>query len=537
MLKSPIFSALLILAILIFGCRNDEFLEEDFEKEEEESYESDTATTDTTAIDSTLIDSTLIDSTLIDSTLIDSTLIDSTLIDSTLIDSTLIEDPIDSTMWETYPDWTESTHSNSVSPNVSLVFAEGVLNRIDITISASDWDDMWDDLDDNLSSSSSGGNFPGGNFGGGGGNMGGGDISTVDFDPIWAPCTFTFNDTDWYQVGIRFKGNSSLSSAYSSGNEKLSFKLDFDEYEDDYPELKNQRFYGFKQLNLNSNYNDDSMMRDKVAADLFREFGLAAAHATFCTVYIDYGSGPEYFGVYTMIEEVDDSVIDTQFASGDGNLYKPEDDAAQFKSGSYDEDEFYLKTNEKTCDYSDVLALYNAINSSTRTSNSTAWQAQLESVFDVDTFLKWLAVNAVIQNWDQYGVMAHNYFLYNNPSNGLLTWIPWDYNEAFKTGNTSIEVSKMGNVSSSWPLISYLYDVPAYEATYKSYLRQFVDEVFIVSDMQALYTTYYSLLKQAAYDEVSGRSYLSSDYSFDSAVSTLKTHVQTRNTVVNNYVQ
>ncbi len=185
------------------------------------------------------------------------------------------------------------------------------------------------------------------------------------------------------------------------------------------------------------------------------------------------------------------------------------------------------------------MALYTTINSSTRTSNSTDWQESLESVFDVDTFLKWLAANAVIQNWDTYGNMAHNYYLYNNPSNGLLTWIPWDHNEAFKTGSasSSIEVSAMGQVSSSWPLISYIYAVDEYKTTYKSYLQQFISDHFIVADMQALYTTYYNLLKEAAYAEESGRTYLSSSSSFDTAVTTLKTHVQTRNTVVNNYVK
>lgn len=34
------------------------------------------------------------------------------------------------------------------------------------------------------------------------------------------------------------------------GDSKLPLKLDFDEFEDDYPEIENQRFYGFKQLSL-----------------------------------------------------------------------------------------------------------------------------------------------------------------------------------------------------------------------------------------------------------------------------------------------
>jgi spore coat protein CotH len=32
-----------------------------------------------------------------------------------------------------------------------------------------------------------------------------------------------------------------------------------------------------------------------------------------------------------------------------------------------------------------------------------------------DVFLKYLAVNGIIQNWDIYGLMVHNFYLYNDP--------------------------------------------------------------------------------------------------------------------------
>ncbi|MFI3239111.1 MAG: CotH kinase family protein [Bacteroidales bacterium] len=424
----------------------------------------------------------------------------------------------------TYPDWSMETHSNAAELAYDTVFAQNTVLRLDLTISYANWSSMWSDLSKNLSSSSSMGGF---------GNMGGG-VTDLDFTPIWVPCTVTYNGTDWYQVGVRFKGNSSLSTAYSSGNQKLSLKLDFDEYEDVYPELNNQRFYGFKQLNLNNNYDDSSLMREKVASDLFREFGLASANTSFCTLYIDYGSGPEYFGVYTIVEEVDDTVIKTQFSQSTGNIYKPEEDAGSFKSGTYDTSEFNLKSNTSTADYSDVLALYNILHNSIRTSNSSEWQSQLEEIFNVDIFLKWLAANTTIQNWDTYGNMAHNYYLYNNPSDGLLTWIPWDNNESLQSGNSALSPTLTS--SSSWPLISYLIAVDSYKTTYNNYMQEFIDDVFVVNDMTALYESYYNLLKEYADAEESGRTFLSSSYSFTSAVSTLKTHVQSRHTVVNNYL-
>ncbi len=421
-----------------------------------------------------------------------------------------------------YPDWTAETHSNNVEPNYDIVFEQNKVLRFDIEISSDNWNNMQEDLAENLGS-------------GGGPGPGGGGSS--DYTPIWQNCNFKFNGIEWYNVGMRFKGNSSLFSTYQMGNNKLSIKLDFDEFEDEFPGLENQRFYGFKQLNLNNNYDDASLMREKIGADLFRNFGLPSAQTAFCIVYIDHGDGPQYYGVYALVEEVDDSVLDSQFSDGSGNLYKPDGDAASFAQGSYNDNEMEKKTNEDLADYTDVVSLYNTINSSDRNTNTVQWKSDLNTVFNVDTFMKWLAANTVIQNWDTYGVMTHNYYLYNNPSDNKLTWIPWDNNEAFQDGKMGGALSiSLQEVGSNWPLIRYLMDIDEYESLYKTYVQQFVDEVFIPSSMQSTYDNYYQLLKEYAYAEEVDYSFLHSPSDFDQAVEELKTHVENRNLVVQSYI-
>lgn len=422
------------------------------------------------------------------------------------------------------PDWSEETHGSSTSPDYQVVFDHGEVLRLDIVMDPDDWSDMQNDLDDNLQSS---GNRPGA-----------GVTMSPDYTPIWVPCSIFFNDTEWYQVGIRYKGNSSLSSSYGSGIDKLSFKLDFDEYENDYPEIFDQRFYGFRQLNLKNNYDDASLVREKVGADLFRDFGLASSKTAFCVVYVDHGSGPIYYGVYTLVEEVDDSVLESQFESGTGNLYKPDGTAASFASGSYNESEMEKKNNEILGDYSDVYELYEAINSSTRTSDYESWKAELSACFDVDAFLQWLAANTAMQNWDTYGIMTHNYYLYNNPENGLLTWIPWDNNEALQDGKQGGALSlSLSEVGSKWPLIRYLMNDSNYQQIYDEYLLEFSEGVFAPEKMTALYSQYYDLLKEYAYAESSPYTFIRNDAAFDAAIEELKQHVQTRASAIQSYLQ
>ena len=402
---------------------------------------------------------------------------------------------IDDTEFEA-TDWTTDTHSKDADPNFDEVFEDNTVKRLDIVISESRWQNMLDDMT-NLY----------GDFGTGRGNF-----SDDDENPVFVPGEVFYQGKEWYRVGLRFKGNSSLATSWASGILKLSFKLDFDEFEDDYPQIKNQRFYGFKKLSLKNNYDDKSMLREKVATDVFRNAGLVASHTAFYTVYVDHGDGPQYFGLYTLVEEVDDTVLDTQFSDDDGNLYKPDGDAASFASGTFDEDEYVKKNNEDEADFSDVQSLLTILHDETRTSDAATWRSNLEEVFDTEVFLKYLAVNTVVQNWDTYGRMTHNYFLYNNPDSSKLTWIPWDNNEALQTGKMggSLPLNFSGLNASEWPIIGYLYQDAVYKAKYDTYVQEVIDGAFNETTLQALYTSYATLLESVATSEVSGYTFFTS---------------------------
>lgn len=425
-----------------------------------------------------------------------------------------------------YADWTDYTHGKGTDPDYAIVFPQDQVSRFDIKISSENWQVMWDDM------VSKHGAF--------GSSRGGGPADDGSEDPVFVPCSFNFNGIKWYQVGIRFKGNSSLSTAWGSGIMKLPLKLDFDEFEDDYPEITNQRFYGFKKLALSSGFGDNSLIREKVAADIFREAGIKAAQTSFVRVYVDYGEGSKYFGLYTIVEVIDDTMLENQFGNDDGNCYKPEGTGASFRSGTYGESYFEKKTNEDEADWSDVNELYSVLHNSNRLSNPTDWRNSLENILDTDVFLKWLAVNTTIQNWDTYGVMTHNYYLYNDPSDSKLNWIPWDNNESLMAGKQGGALSiSLNEINSSWPLIRYLIDDESYKTKYQNYLSEFVNDVFIASDMTAKYQECHDLISPYVIGEegeIVGYTLLSSFAAFSSSVNDLSTHANSRINVVNSYL-
>ena len=453
----------------------------------------------------------------------------------------------------------------SDEPDYDVVFPQDEVNEITISISPENWELMMEDMtalygeqgsdpgtrsDQKAGPPNADGNkFPPPGIDGerkpppgmnpeqaGVGRLGGAD----DQNPVWVESEIRFDGGSWEHVGIRFKGNSSLRSTWVNGSLKIPFKLDFDQYEDEYPETEDQRFYGFKQLSFASNYRDDSVLREKIAADLFREAGVPAAETAFYAVNIDYGEGPVYFGVYTVVEVVDDTLIETQFSDDDGNVYKPEGSGATFAAGSFSEASFDKETNQNEDDYRDILALHDALHDHSRTSDPESWRESLESVFNVDSFLNWLAVNTVIQNWDTYGVMNHNYYLYNDPESGLLVWIPWDNNSSLKSNGQlrdreSLRLDLSG-VGDNWPLVSYLRDDPIYYQRYLFYMDEFLTDVFSLEEMAETYQYYHDLITPYILDEGEDFTQISSSQAYSKSVTGLIQFTKERILLAENFL-
>ena len=360
-------------------------------------------------------------------------------------------------------------------------------------------------------------------------------------NPIWVPVTIKFNGETWWEVGFRYKGNSTLSVGWSSGTEALPFKLDFDEFEDQHPELDNQRIYGFKQLSFANNAFDPSMQREKVAADIFREAGVPAPHTAYYAVYVDKGdgAGARFWGIYTAIELPDDTLIETQFADDNGNMYKPGGRGASFARGSFDENHFDKETN-RDGSFDDVLAVFDALHAETRLNDPAAWRAGLDAVFDVPIFLRWLAANTLLQNFDTYGILAHNYYLYADATSGALVWIPWDNNMALLPSIPSNEqiramrrmVPNFGTALSfeldikarDWPLIGFLLDDPVYHALYLDELARIKADVFTPERMIPIYERNFEMLAAVLREE--GRA--TEVPGLRAAADQLKRHVQAR---------
>nr|MBP7692321.1 CotH kinase family protein [Anaerolineales bacterium] len=300
------------------------------------------------------------------------------------------------------------------------------------------------------------------------------------------------------------------------------------------------------------------------AYDLLAAAGLPAAETAFYEVLVDYGAGPASLGLYTAVEVIDDTVIGRVFGGDSGNIYEGDGAGVSLAAGTFDQiaASFPKENNQAEADWSDLEALYTVLNSGLRLSDPAAWRAQLDAVFDTDGFLEWLALSAVIQHWDTYGAMSHNFYLYHDPATDQLTWISWDHNFVLgagpggaggrggpgdagappaagaarpagpgaagggRGGMGSVSLDK-AEVGENWPLIRYLLDDPEYAAQYYGYLDEVVNGGVFNADTLA--AEYQRLAALAA-------PYASDAAAFETAVQALTDQTAARVTAVREFL-
>ena len=125
----------------------------------------------------------------------------------------------------------------------------------------------------------------------------------------------TINGETFYSVGVRAKGNSSLSNiAKDDTTDRYSLKIKFDKYVD------GQTYNGIEKLALNNNYQDPTYMKEYLSYEIYESLGVSTPEYSYASISIN----GEPWGFYLAIEDIDERYIEKYYGSVEGNLYKPE---------------------------------------------------------------------------------------------------------------------------------------------------------------------------------------------------------------------
>ena len=155
------------------------------------------------------------------------------------------------------------------------------------------------------------------------------DITMADWEGFletaaneeYADCQIAIDGKLYKNVAIRAKGNTSLSSVQQYGNNRYSFKVEFDHYQ------SGMTYHGLDKLSLNNLIQDNTYLKDYVAYTLMGKMDVAAPLCSFVQISVN----GEPWGLYLAVEGVEDSFLTRNYGKDHGELYKP--DSMSFGGG------------------------------------------------------------------------------------------------------------------------------------------------------------------------------------------------------------
>lgn len=152
-------------------------------------------------------------------------------------------------------------------------------------------------------------------------------------------CSLVIDQEAFQNAGIRAKGNTSLSMVSAYGNDRYSFKIEFDHYD------SARTYYGLDKLSLNNIIQDNTYMKDYLSYQMMGYFGASAPLCSY--VYITVNG--EEWGLYLAVEGVEESFLERNYGSDYGNVYKPDNmdmGGGRGNGGGFDMEKFQKKRED-----------------------------------------------------------------------------------------------------------------------------------------------------------------------------------------------
>jgi len=318
-------------------------------------------------------------------------------------------------------------------------------------------------------------------------------------NPEYVDAGFRFEDESLASTGFRLR--APVQAGGGDNELKYSLRVNFNYYD-------GPRFHGIDRIHFANNKNDPSLMREILFSFALQARDVAAPRTAYAWVKADGND----LGIYTMVEMVDKRFARARYGdennAAGGNLYKCEpitgldngcsltwagDSKGDYLKVCLEEDGcgLQLKTNEDDPllnNYADLIDFLDLLNNASESEFATG----IAEVFDVDAFLRYLAVAVALGDHTGYLGSIDNFYLYRRPDTGRFVFIPWDHNKSMGLTACALAPHPTGAdpetpecTDASRPLVDRILAVDAYMTTYLAYLREVVDTVLEPSAMQA----------------------------------------------------
>ena len=283
----------------------------------------------------------------------------------------------------------------------------------------------------------------------------------------YANCDVEIDGEVFKNVAVKAKGHASFSFARGrkdKTNERVGLRIKFDKNDE------NTTYHGLNKLSLNNLAADTTCMKDFIAYHMMNDMGVHSPLSSYTVVQ----RNGEDFALFLAVEDVDKSFAVRNYGDAEVDLYQPESEAAAtqsdlqaalqvFSGNAYadldktdrvepwceisakmhpeelkdaaccrwidDNADSYQNiwdSDELKCTDEDKAVMIDSLN---KLNNGTPEEAL--SVLDTDQLMRYWAVHSFMNNYDSIVSKARAWNFYICENNGVLSYIPWDYNESF----------------------------------------------------------------------------------------------------------
>jgi spore coat protein H len=287
----------------------------------------------------------------------------------------------------------------------------------------------------------------------------------------WVHAELMAGKTTYTNVAVRYKGHFTYGA--TSHLLKRSLKIDLVHYGE------KSRFGSLKKLTLNAGILDPGKSREALAYAVYRDAGVPAPRTAFAEVYLTVPGryNGELLGLFTLVEDIEDSFLQDHFGEENGLLMKPEGVRGPDFLGMDWRDYVarYKPVREASTEQSDLLiALARLIDQS----KPEEFREKIESYLNVDEFLRYLAVTAMVVDLDSPLAMPQNFYLYLSAKSKKLLYLPWDLDLSFAawpmggSADEQMNLSLIHPYTGRYKLIDRLLNVPKFRAQYLEIVSQ-----------------------------------------------------------------
>jgi hypothetical protein len=242
---------------------------------------------------------------------------------------------------------------------------------------------------------------------------------------------------------------------------------------------------GVTKLNFNNNVTDASWMNEVLSYRLYRDAGIPAPRTAYARIFVTVPGkfDHQYFGLYSLVEDVDRVFVGKNYGTHRGAIFKPVT-SSLFSDLGNDWAKYRQTYDPKTPLYDEQKERVIELSRLVTGTDDKEFADRIGEFIDLDEFARFMAVMVFLSDMDGILGPGQNMYLFLHPKSQWFEFIPWDQDHSFGQFAMRGTQSQRENLSIKKPwdgenqFLDRMFKVEQFQKLYRAALNKFVRTIF-----------------------------------------------------------